>query len=104
MKKLIEVTEKSVVICDNPECDFEFPYNPKSKTELIWFINVACPKCGENLLTAEDYLLHKKLMDVVNFVNKWFGWLTIFYSDKKRETAMVTTHKKIDIKINKEAE
>lgn len=39
--------------CDNPKCDW------KDETIAIadWknWINAKCPKCGENLLTLEDY-------------------------------------------------
>jgi hypothetical protein len=43
----------------------------------------------------EDYLQHQNLMKVVNFMNRWFSWITIFYSKKawaKRQSVSVHVH------------
>ena len=51
--------------CDN--CDF------KDDTVLIsdWvnWIDKPCPKCGENLLTKEDFDLSAKTLKVIDFIN-----------------------------------
>ena len=53
--------------CDNPKCDWT------DKTILIssfdaW-LNKPCPKCGENVLTDEDYVNAKKIRAMVDFIN-----------------------------------
>ena len=83
MRKLIELTRESLVVCDNPDCDFTIPYGFGMDGMLVNYINTPCPKCGENLLTEQDYLLHEKLMKVINWINRWFSWITVFFSKKK---------------------
>ena len=39
--------------CDNPECDFVDLTIPRADYESS--IGKPCPKCGESLLTQEDY-------------------------------------------------
>ena len=80
MRKLIEKRQESSVICDNKECDFKVPYTDDDN--LLKYINVPCPKCGQNLLTVEDYIVHEKMIRSINFINRWFSWLTIFMSKK----------------------
>ena len=98
MRKLIEKHQESLVVCDNPECDYKYPYSEEEEKRLVSYINVPCPKCGENLLTLEDYIMHEKMMKTVNFLNKWFSWLTIFYSKSKEKTISVHVHDGIKIK------
>ena len=81
MRKLIEKTKNTEVICDNPKCDYLFEHCIEDKY-LIMFVNQKCPKCGEILLTMEDYITHQKLVRTVDFINRWFSWLTIFSSKK----------------------
>ena len=95
MRKLIEKQQNSLVTCDNPNCDYTVPYTDATEKYLVLFIDKPCPKCGENLLTMEDYLQHQNLMKVVNFMNRWFSWITIFYSKKawaKRQSVSVHVH------------
>lgn len=40
-------------MCDNTACDYKAEVK---QTELEGWINKPCPKCGENLLTPEDYI------------------------------------------------
>lgn len=101
MRKLIERHQESLVMCDNPECDYTVPYKTENEHTTILYINKPCPKCGENLLTEEDYINHMKVMKVVDFLNRWFSWLTIFVSKKKwdnRTTVSVNVHDGIKIK------
>lgn len=95
MRKLIEKQQNSLVTCDNPNCDYTVPYTDEAEECLILFIDKPCPKCGENLLTMEDYLQHQKLMKVIKFINSWFSWITIFYSKKafvNRQSVSVHVH------------
>lgn len=83
MRKLIEKQQGSLVTCDNPKCDYTVPYTDLTEKYLVLYIDKPCPKCGENLLTMEDYLQHQNLMKYVNFINRWFSWITLFYSKKR---------------------
>jgi len=62
----IEITDTGLV-CDNPNCDW--------KDETITFdiyhewLNKPCPKCGENVLTEEDFLNAENLHSTINFIN-----------------------------------
>ena len=103
MQQLIETSQEYELVCDNPECDYKLLNETPTSTveDSERYINMPCPQCGENLLTLEDYLTHKKLMAVVRWLNRWFSWLTLFSFKKgKRETLSVHTHK--GIKIEKE--
>lgn len=91
MRKLIEKQESTTVVCDNPNCNFEV----EQTLELKQYLNINCPKCGEPLLTLDDYLAYVKLIKTVNFINRWFSWITIFYSKNrysKRQSISVHTH------------
>ena len=91
MKKLIEISQEYLIVCDNKTCDFKIPNITKdANTSIKGYVNKPCPDCGENLLTEKDYIDSEKLMRVLNWMNKYFSWLTIF-SSKKSETK-VTAH------------
>jgi ssDNA-binding Zn-finger/Zn-ribbon topoisomerase 1 len=101
MKKLIEKHDLGLIICDNPKCNFKFDLN-KSTIKLEEFINRPCPNCGQNLLTQKDYNTSKKLIMIINFINKWFSWITIFMSKKrltKTYPVTVRIHNGIQIEI-----
>lgn len=103
-RKLIEVKKDYVIVCDNTKCDFKIPYSEEEEKESHKYINVACPKCGENLLTEKDYLQHEKVMAVVKWLNKWFSWITFFYSEKrwaKRKSAYMHVHEGIKVSEDK---
>lgn len=51
--------------CDN--CDFR-DETVKWDDYLAW-VNKPCPKCGENLLTEEDYQMTQVLHNAVDFLN-----------------------------------
>lgn len=53
--------------CDNVNCDWA---DPSIKMEEYKnYLNSPCPKCGDNILTEEDYENVKKLFGMVDFVN-----------------------------------
>lgn len=65
--KNIEKVGNSGLVCDNSNCDWE---DTTIKDEDIHkYINHSCPKCGENVLTQEDYDMHVALFNAVDFVN-----------------------------------
>ena|SRR5690554_4463670 len=100
MRKLIEKQQNSLIVCDNPNCDHTLSYTDETEKYLILFVDEPCPKCGENLLTKKDYLQHQRLMKVINFINRWFSWITIFYSKKaleKRQSISVHVHNGVKI-------
>lgn len=103
MKKLIETSIKDLIVCDNPNCDFTIPSKTGDANEDIKrYVNVPCPKCGQNLLTEKDYLNSQKVMNIVNFINKYFSWLTIFsFRNSKKQTILVHAYNGIKIeKLN----
>lgn len=56
--------------CDNPNCDFKDM--SISTKDYKKYINCPCPKCGESLLTKEDYKSFRRiamLVKVVNFIS-----------------------------------
>lgn len=73
MKQLIELGD-SYIKCDNPVCNYTHYVDDK----ISDYLNVPCPECGQNLLTTRDFDAHLKFVKLVTWINKWFGWLTIF--------------------------
>jgi hypothetical protein len=61
------VVSSGGVKCDNKSCD----YIDKTATVERYseYLNKPCPKCGENLLTEEDYKLAQQLNALANFIN-----------------------------------
>ena len=74
MKKIIHLKAEDAgkLNCDNTACNYTTP-------ELLPFneslINHECPKCGSNMLTLNEYSRVVKLIKMVAWINKWFGWL-----------------------------
>ena len=101
MKKLIESYHENSIECDNPQCDFVIPNETEDpNAPLDKYLNQPCPKCGENLLTEDDLYNYEKSMSRINFLNKWFSWLTIFRTKKtKITTATMKAHKGVTIDI-----
>lgn len=100
MRNIIEKTRVTLVVCDNESCDYSVPYTESGELLLAQFIGKPCPKCGQVLLTKEDYLQYQNVMKVVNFINRWFSWLTIFCSKKslaKGSVVSVHVHNGVDI-------
>jgi len=56
------------LVCDNPECDWE---DMSIKVEdYEQYLNAPCPKCGENILTEEDYKGVVDLFKAVEVANQ----------------------------------
>lgn len=66
MGKRVEF-ERGGLVCDSPTCDWED--KSISMDDYPKYLNAACPKCGENILTEEDYINVLRLVDIVDFVN-----------------------------------
>ncbi len=66
MEKNIEISESGLQ-CDNPNCDWIDPTITFDNYK-DW-LNKPCPKCGENLLTDEDYKRAEALRLTVDFIN-----------------------------------
>jgi uncharacterized paraquat-inducible protein A len=101
----------SGIVCDNPKCDYEDM--TVSHKDLDQWLNKPCPKCGENLLTEEDFKDHAKLMATVNLLNSMseeqleeFGKLLDIdmkidenASSEKRKTVQFHVHNGINVKV-----
>lgn len=97
-KLLIEVNRENIIQCDTPGCGYVIPNTEGGAgPDGREYINQPCPKCGANLLTEQDYILDKKMMKTINWLNKWFSWLTYLSFSKKEHKA--TIHAK-DGKVN----
>jgi hypothetical protein len=72
-RKVIHVKfqEAANLICDNPKCD----YVKDAKGAPLTADNVGepCPKCGDSLLTQEDFNKTLRFLRNVNRINRWFG-------------------------------
>lgn len=98
-RKLIEQSQEKFIVCDNNNCDYEITFD--EKLNLLEYIGENCPCCGDNLLTIDDYLTSLKLQKSVDFINKWFSWLTWFSGKVKEEDkARVSVHVHRGIKIS----
>ena len=100
MRKLIELNQEYLIECDF--CDYKIKNHalevlPNAGEE---YINKLCPKCGNNLLTQEDFNLSKNLLRVVFFINKWFSWITFFLPKNKKQTGSIKIHNGIETKID----
>ena len=77
MKNLIIQKERGLK-CDNSNCDWK-DLSIKIDDYLEW-LNAPCPKCGQNVLTKEDYNNVLILLATVNFINSLsaeeIGYLT----------------------------
>ncbi len=88
--------------CDNIKCDYVDMSIPREK--YIDYIDFPCPKCGESLLTREDYVNVLIMEDAVNCVNALASEDIEKYAtdeEKKILSWIVDTHKGIKI-IKKE--
>lgn len=96
MRKLIEITQDYLIRCDNPKCGYFIPNATLEPKDIIEYINMPCPKCGENLLTKNDYLTFKKFISIINWVNKWFSWLRIFSFGAKDKNVKIKIYNGIN--------
>ncbi len=103
MRKLIEKTQEQLVVCDNPACSYQVPYHKDVTDNLKLWIDKPCPMCGDNLLTEEDYEVAMKIECAVNFINKWFSWITIFMpKDAEYKKVRAHVHDGVKIKVSEE--
>ena len=92
--------------CDNENCDFT-DKNIKSVDYENW-IDAPCPKCGENLLTKEDFVNIRTLEMVVALTNSMteeeVNELTKNIDHKKldfmKDISVEDLNKKFSVKIN----
>lgn len=74
MKHLKSFNENNIELgisglkCDNPNCDYNDPTVPLSDYEKS--INKPCPKCGESLLTQDDFDQTMQMVKAVELMNK----------------------------------
>jgi hypothetical protein len=93
----MENFQKYTVVCDNPNCNYNV-VNESGKVdlkELNTYLNKPCPKCGENLLTEEDYKNLVRLFKIIQWWEKWFGWLNKIFKSKKTTKVSIKVHKGI---------
>lgn len=85
--KIIETSQETLIMCDNPSCTYTVPSIDNNIKE---YINKPCPNCNSNLLTENDYKNFITFTKVVNVINFLFGWITYIISLK--ETSSVSIH------------
>lgn len=93
---------EDAIVCDNKSCEYVIKSetcDPFKDQEFIrQYINMPCPRCGEKLLTMDDFILAEKLLKEISRANRWFGWLLIFVPiNHKRRSTTVSTYNKIKI-------
>lgn len=77
--------------CDSESCDYiDYDY---IQDQIESYINKPCPKCGENLLTEQDYKNQMLLLNLISLVN------VFDVPHEKKVPAIVTTHKNIEISV-----
>lgn len=71
MEKTYNNIEASVhgLICDNSECDWS-DSSVKLQDYPNW-LNKPCPKCGQNVLTEEDYGNTLAILELSHAINKF---------------------------------
>lgn len=80
--KIIEVYQENKIECD--KCEFVIKnYHPNTLSIIDEYINTTCPDCGSNLLTVHDYNDYMALCGAINWVNKYFGWLSVFFKNER---------------------
>lgn len=98
--KNIEIVRDGGIKCDNQKCDWTD--ETVTREQMPDWIDKPCPKCGENVLTKEDYVRYESTMLAVDYIN------TFSESDMKelgfdpsdpKILAEVDTHNEIKIKI-----
>jgi predicted RNA-binding Zn-ribbon protein involved in translation (DUF1610 family) len=72
---IFEMYQEYLIVCDN--CDFKIKNEAGNyNIETRQYINMPCPKCGENLLTQKDY-------DDSESLRKTLNWLVILIHNDK---------------------
>ncbi len=62
----IEKVSEDTLKCDNEKCGY---VESVPMDKWMEYINKPCPKCGENLLTIEDYNNALQVMMMAGFIN-----------------------------------
>lgn len=70
MKNALELDIHGIK-CDNPNCDFRDD-NVQMGDYEQW-LNKPCPRCGQNLLTEEDYRNTQFLIEMTKVANKIYN-------------------------------
>lgn len=66
MKNAISITAKGI------KCDYcDYKNLEVLREDYEKWLNEPCPKCGENLLTEEDFEALQKIEEEVESLNKW---------------------------------
>ena len=100
MEKRIEEVGNGLK-CDNPECDWKDETIKSDDMEK--YLNAPCPKCGENILTEQDYKNTKLVLSMVDFINNLTEEEFELLSDKEIENPKqkvimhINTHKEIKV-------
>lgn len=63
----IEVEQSGGLSCDNPSCDWEDA--SISTDDYKNWVNKGCPKCGQSVLSEEDYNKTMQLISAINLIN-----------------------------------
>ncbi len=85
MEKNVEV-QSSGLKCDNTNCDYDD--STVKFEDLSKWVDKPCPKCGENLLTLEDFQRAEILMKTVDLVNSISPELFGQMDEKSRENTI----------------
>lgn len=83
--------------CDNPECDWKDETIKVGEVEA--WLNAPCPKCGENVLTDQDYENLKTVLQAVRFINSLPPDALPSTDQDHIVTARIDTHKTIRLEI-----
>ena len=97
-RKLIEIEQAYGIECDNPNCDYKVLNTSSIPDTSDTYLNQPCPECGKNLLTEDDYRRFLMFVKIVNWLNRWFSWLTIFSRKRNASEFEVKIHDGIHLK------
>lgn len=101
MKKLIHFNpnEAGKLHCDS--CGYDLP---ELQPFTVALIGTPCPKCGADMLTEKDYLSTIRMFRVIDWINKWFGWLGTENPPAKKGHSVAVRHHdgEVFIKIKKD--
>lgn len=105
MRRLIHFNRNDAgrLHCDNTQCNHVL-----DRGAVEWgvhLVGMPCPKCGESLLTFEDYIHTERLFQVIEWINAHFSWLpwARHRNDPELCTVSMRTHAgKLEIDSNPE--
>ena len=91
--KVLEGPRDTEIICDNKHCDFKALSVPDRAVKA--FMNVECPRCGDVLLTKEDYahfVVFRKIMGIINVLCFPFMFVATILRGSKNEGSYASYH------------